>query len=355
MTIPIPSSSFYSGMLNGYYGDLSTQGKQSIWDQFVAETGITATTPDTDALKAAFSQFIQSRYAISATQQASNAQSPEEIKKRVILTDSFGNILQMLTSLQQTIAVQSNALTFYGKWQQQYTQMMTSVPSYTQGASSQITVNLNDLSRFTYGYSNISLQDIIQWGIDSAKNNPNTVITFGNASGATGAYSFNVYSPDNQRLYLQMSFQRNAIANPADPFHPLPALGPVTQQMLIASTNQADTVYSTTDEQNTQAVSLWQDMLQPLNLSSNMSGVGGTGIPWRYTSSSDSDFTARTEINANLQQYISSIQARRDSITSSIQALQSILTQGKSDLSTQTGLLTSILEAIDTVNQSIFK
>lgn len=86
--------------------------------------------------------------------------SPEEVQKRAIMQQTFDSLINMLLNLQSTISVEGNALTFYGNWQDQYTKALAKVPVYVGGTSSLPNINVNDLSKFTFGYDNISVEDI---------------------------------------------------------------------------------------------------------------------------------------------------------------------------------------------------
>lgn len=120
------------------------------------------------SLQEGFVLYLQQALMDSQTQQISLSSS-DEIKKRTIMFETFEILLKMLLALQDTVGVVGKNLIFFGKWQEQYTRMLTRVPIYTGGTSSLIKVD-NDPDKFTFGYNNISLTDISEWAANIIRN-----------------------------------------------------------------------------------------------------------------------------------------------------------------------------------------
>lgn len=109
-----------------------------------------------------FVLYIQRTLFDLQTQQA-NLSSADEIKQRTIMFETFEILLKMLISLQDTVGVVGKNLIFFGKWQEQYTNMLTRVPIYTGGTASNIEVSGTDPLNISFGYNNINIDDIANW------------------------------------------------------------------------------------------------------------------------------------------------------------------------------------------------
>lgn len=130
------------------------------WERFLATQGLTAAPAQSIDAEKQFVTYLQNAFV--------NAQhlgvfSPLEIQKRQIMFLVFELAQKMLKILEDTVAVQANNLIFLGKWQQQYTTMMTSVPIYTSTPTNVWTPDTTDATKFTLGYNNLSVDDVSQY------------------------------------------------------------------------------------------------------------------------------------------------------------------------------------------------
>lgn len=194
-----PVGSVYDEVLGGYFGAQGTDVlmerydqdtmtlvqdvaiddtyRSELWRNFLTTHGFDPDGPfsqitslpdaEREALKIEFVKYINARLIELQTQEL-NLASLDETKKREIMFRTFEILLKMLVALQNTVGVIGNNLIFFGKWQEQYTNMLTRVPIYTGGTSSfvkptDLTVANPDFSGFTLGYNNISLEDIGDW------------------------------------------------------------------------------------------------------------------------------------------------------------------------------------------------
>ncbi len=160
-----PTAGFYATALQSFFGGLNIVQQQQIWAQFLKNNNLTATPPETDNFK---KLFISYGTSILSGIQGQNVQSPEEMKKRLIMASTMESLLAMLNSLQDTIGVESRNLIYYGNFQQEYTQMMARVPTYTGQPDDTVhvpaTVDANtDYTQFTLGYNKLSISDIANW------------------------------------------------------------------------------------------------------------------------------------------------------------------------------------------------
>ncbi len=152
-----------------FFNVTTTDQANELKQKFFQATGYTsADLSTTDAVKqkeilAKYAQFLagqlNSLYQIESIIEL----SPEEIKRRNIMFETFSIVLKMLNALQLCTRALSNTQVFYTKWQKQYTSMMTSIPLYTQSASGSIRFNANDIGKSTFGYGNIRLEDIVKY------------------------------------------------------------------------------------------------------------------------------------------------------------------------------------------------
>lgn len=215
--IPLPEDDFYNTYLRAFYGDLPAIVKQDIWNQFLVTRHYESTPPDTNEVREAFAAFIQQKRAKAYVFESQLSLSPLEIQKRFIFTQILDALSKYLQATQTLVTIQSALLIFYGKWQQEYTQAMTQVPTLKKGMPGLVnagtlhadgTADVNSPSSFTFGYSNITLQDIIRWGYSKALETPGTWVSYGEDTHAPGSYSFKV-TESGETKQLEIRFKRN--------------------------------------------------------------------------------------------------------------------------------------------------
>lgn len=160
-----PTNGFYGEVMASYFAGLTPVQQQKVWVQYLVNNQLTTFPLAIDAVsKKNFMLYVGAVYNSLQT----NEFSPDEVKKRVIMTNTFNSLLEMLITLQDTIGVTARNLIFYGTWQQEYTKMLSRTPVYVAQSDSTVkvpaTVNADtDFTQFTFGYNNISVDDIAQW------------------------------------------------------------------------------------------------------------------------------------------------------------------------------------------------
>ena len=107
--------------------------------------------PDTSSSRAASSQGALVTGAST---------SPTEEQR--IVFDVFDAIILLMQKMQVTLSEELTLQAVYNKLAEQQTQEISRVPLYLGGASSDTKVNLTDLSKFTLGYSELSIQEILE-------------------------------------------------------------------------------------------------------------------------------------------------------------------------------------------------
>lgn len=176
LALPPPTSdvvggSVYGDMLAAFFSTLTDAERQKIWVAFLAQNNLTDPPVVDVATQKLFLNYVQGVF----DSQHNTILSQDEVKKRTIMFSVFNELIDMLLAIQNVVGVQAQALALYGRWQQQYTRMMARVPTYVGGESSDIQLPPGsntqtgflpagvDLSKFTFGYNNISVTDIAQW------------------------------------------------------------------------------------------------------------------------------------------------------------------------------------------------
>ena len=200
-TYELPLSSeynFYRNYLSAFYGNYHEVERQDLWTAFLKSQGYHELPPDSESLRAAFRQFLNGLRDREVSFEATTGLAPAEITARFFLSEIIQGLRNMLSASEELVRVQATALMFHGLYQQEYTKMMTRVPSLTGGDPGTIdvggatTVADLDLNRFTFGYYDISLQEVLRWALGQIlePQNDGRVISFGRSIDTTGLYDF---------------------------------------------------------------------------------------------------------------------------------------------------------------------
>ncbi len=158
----IPPNSPYSTILDGYFGYLSQTDKNSIWNTFKTQFGLTQDPSNTDTQAITeFSSLVQMTYDMSQRFQL----SPIEMANRDILFKIYDLLIKFMKTINDNVQVLSQNINFLSQYAAQYTKLISRIPIYIGNQSDQPVVNLQDLSKFTLGYDNISIQDILTYNL----------------------------------------------------------------------------------------------------------------------------------------------------------------------------------------------
>lgn len=361
----IPTSPpFYQNFMSAYFGNLTTIEQTDIWNNFLSHYGYSTNPTDSESVQKQFATYIQGLSSRLYSLQDATLLSPKEMESRVIATSVLSSLKKYLNATEQQIQTQSNSLMFYGRWQQYYTDMMTRVPNLTGGEAGKVKANTTDLSKFTFGYNNISMLDAINWGVDEALKHPSVTAAFGSPEQSgecvIGKYSFLVQEINGKkeiRLGIDLSTAHIVTFNGNIPS--VTTLPPISaSKTIVFEDPSASPAIKLSTSELVDAVqngfkALFQetpDFIQRIN--------NKIGIPGRYLGSTDSatndkDIQGRAEVNALLQQYVENIRSQRDAIRNLSSQLQSSLNQSRQGINNQTSLWTSILETIDNVMKEI--
>ncbi len=418
---PPAIGSLYGNILDAFFSTLSDAQKQEIWVGFLKTLNLPADTPIGSvpvnlATQQLFYTFIQQLIAqkeMSIIPTATNDQlSPDEIKKRNIMFGVLNSVISMLLSLQNTVTVEAQNLVFFGKWQNAYTDMLTRVPSYVGEESSAVHVDLTNLSNFTFGYNNISVEDIAKWWANNqvtlgTNNNQSfdiggvsSITTTGNAT-TVNSVSLNFFNSGisidtNSTTYTttngvttsqtvggqvatiaiptnaSLTFDQN-VANFKTAFTNFwPQAGGVSSTQSNAYLNSLPTSTQNIDVNSTnfgdQGTLIQSKIFSQSDTVNDPNSIFSLLKPYTYVAPSnvtktddarknvsDAASKARAEINARDQQYIESIRSNRQTVQDAQQQVQANLDQSRQNISQQTDLISSIIDSLKGLIAAIFR
>ena len=390
--ITFPTDGPYGSVLQAYYGSRSDEEKQSIWQSFLSSEGLTTNPPD-DSKVADFVKYISGTYGASSQQSL----SPQEIAKRQLLLQTFNAVLQMLSTIQNTVSVQSANLVFYSLWQQEYTKMLTQTPVYVAAPDSGWHPNATVPASFTFGYNKISVDDIAGYLAQAqASGNMSASFPLSTIAGAGGGddssqqlvYTFQF---TNNKPVIKISIVGNdggfigftdKIIDVTTPT-PTPGKDPTPGYKSAWSTAIIDSItkppifqggnpplvltYSPTAGMGTiqdfshdggaklvntfgQLTISWRDR-EPYPDPASGTGTVDSAKAAANTAKSE----ARSEINSLLQQYLENTRSRRKVIQTVASTAQTNLSGSKQSISSQADLLTLVVQTMNSVVSSIFR
>lgn len=398
-----PTTGFFANAFQSYFAGLSPLQQKKIWVQFLINNHFTVTGPTQDA--ATMQIFMAYANAVLSVIQNQDVHSPEEVKKRYIMSQTIEALLKMLGSLQDAIGVQSRNLIFYGKWQQEYTKMMARVPTYTGSPDMSVkvppTLTPASMDSFTFGYDKISVSDIADWWAASSLDGKTQAfvmsslgrdffgqslftITFTPQSGSTPGSIF--WTGSGGAGTIQIPLQNNVLTfqdNPAQTKRDLAqdAYATAFKNAFINAWNGGvQSSLNFVNGQNLGAINAVQATtsttpadMQPRS-KPDTSAYSAMELPWGYSyvvpeaahtdgsgnvtvagKLSDDNAKARGEVNAKLQAMIDNIRSRRKTIQTSAQRLQSDLDQSRQTVTKQSDILNSVLQSITDLVKSIFR
>jgi len=166
----IPTDGVLGDSFNAFFTHLSTEEKQEIWGRFLDHHGLTTNPPgtieiadladpDTAKVVSDFYSFVGNVYS-SEQNQVGNL-SVHEVEKRNIMFLVFNLSFKMLQAIQNSIAVTAKNIIFNGKWQEEYTKMLTQVPIYTAEPGHIMKENITNIE--DYGFGAVNMQQVAEF------------------------------------------------------------------------------------------------------------------------------------------------------------------------------------------------
>ena len=400
-----PTTGFYGTAFQSYFGDQSAAQQQKIWAQFLLNNNFTTTAPPEDAQT--MQLFMDFALTVLSAIQNQNIQSPEEVKKRYIMALTLDSLQKMLSSLQDTIGVESRNLIFYGTYQQEYTKMMARVPTYVGQPDQTVhvpsTLTTDNLDTFTFGYNNLSVADIATWWASNSVNGGTqsfVMSSYGKDLTSnpliTITYTPQIGNIPGSIVWNSLTGGSGSVNIPLQPAVSTFTATPAQSQAALAQTSYAtsfenafisawssglQTSLANINSQNLAALNSIDPnagqsttAIQPLSVADTTSTNSGMRIGWGYSyvvpstahsdangnttvagKLSDDNAKIRAEVNAHLQAVLDNIRARRKVIQNLGSTLQSNLDQTRQTVTDQSDLLNSILQSITDLNKAIFR
>jgi hypothetical protein len=181
-----PTSGIMGNVFQAFFGALSSQQQEEMWQSYLNEYGnyvppVTTPSPSSSSYQEylkRLSELASFAQGVFTEEQTPANTSPQESAQRKILFVVFDLSLIMLNDLQNSLAVESQTLIYNAQWQEQYTNMLTSVPVLTADPTETMSLNSTDPADTTFGFDNISLGDISSYLISQAQSSSTGTATF---------------------------------------------------------------------------------------------------------------------------------------------------------------------------------
>ena len=287
---PYPTTGPYGSILQSFLGTFNDVQKQQMWDSFLENQGL-ASNPVDASQAGSFLDYVQK----SASWLSSGTTlSPAEIQKRTLMVTTFESVLSMLVTLQNTVAVQAKNLVFYSKLQQQYTLMLTGTPVYSPSEKDSWVYNTTDATKFTFGYDNISVDDIATYMAQAQANGLQSSTTFqltttpAAYAGSTPLFVTNsagagisIPSGSELSLNLSMSFVNSAPTLSVSLIYTDPNSPSAPQTILLSSTPITQATTEQIKQNGAQAAykQAWSTALMSRLTSPTLAATTGTSTP----------------------------------------------------------------------------
>ncbi len=356
----LPTSGPYATFMTSFFGTLSPQEQQSLWDTFLQNNNLTSNPSPTDTTaQANFMTFIQGIYTKDTT---TVILSPAEILKRDVSFNCYDLLLKMLKTLQSTISVQAQNLVVLGNWQQEDTKQMTRVPTYTPNATQAWSIGADfsniqtiPMNTFTIGYNDISIADISHYLVST----PPTSTSTGSGVTLTNTFQFGSFFNNSTPGSHHVEFKMTYFPNAGGP-------GSLGGEILVKGSDMQPLTFSyvkgNTDaetEKNIQEAfrtALENPTIQgEITAAVNTPGAAGTPhIDWPFNSTSDSDTKRRGEFNARDQQFIENIRSNRQVVQDMAQTQQNNLSTTQNGIQDIANLMTSMIDGLRSMVGAIF-
>jgi hypothetical protein len=266
--------------------------------------------------------------------------SPDEIRRRNIMMMVFRILRQILERLQETIFVQGENVQFLTEEQNAYTELMAripiyqSLPAYIIGEESS-TLTINSVLDPSINTTLSSADSVLGSEDDDGEDNPynldtgdgvsaRSVIKDGVELSTAGIES----SDDENYQSIKLTFSGD-FGSDSDAFLDAKGFAGITMREILEKTD-------------IKVPGVWFLAEQPYD---------GTG---RYGTAED-DQTTRSDINAERNRWIESARSFRNISRDRTKQAQTNLSQTKEAINQQTNLMTSLIQQLSGMLQSIFR
>jgi hypothetical protein len=372
----LPSSGPYTSLLVGFFGNLDTDEQGALWQAFKTKNGFTTdpASNDIDAL-VKFSDFIQATYNNEQTM----ALSPEEIHKRQLLFSLYDLIVTMMQSIQQTVGVTGQNITFLGRYQRVYTDMMSREAGafYIGGTRDRPPINpatgkvyIEDLTKWKLGYGSITMAEYLETALlakptaaapleihsDFVEDNQNRLLFSATDSSITFTFvaQLTEQNAEGEDVQVEHPVSFTTSFSPSDSFE---------DKMAIA-TQGFTTLYNSAVPGTAKTVSDFiNDPAQPIRIpfgvvtdesifiNKALTGIGDSEEIAKQSAASQ----ARAAKNSLLQQFLENSRSRREILANQADTERSLMDQSQQGISTSSNILQATIKQLTTILDSIFR
>jgi hypothetical protein len=352
-------------MLDSY---LSTEAdKQKVWGQFLKENGLTTAPPTDTATLQKFNAFVSNAYNSLAVNE--NVATPQEMTRRRIMFDAYSIVLKMIDAIQDSVRTLSKSLLYYGKWQQEYTRLMSNIPLYSPDNQSKFVYDAQDIGKSRLGYGDFDLRTALEYSVKAIiKNNTAAPEIYIGTNPNDGGGTSNT-DPTGRFRMITVSTTPNML-NPTKRDvlvslydHSPGAILPPGKLTLLVSAGLLDPLNGNETEADIPRIAdlIIQRIQGFPTFRTDIAAMNGrpSVMQWRGLTPPPSGATAqqildhnslnqrlRGEYNAKLQVYLENARAQRTIVRDMQKPIESALSQAREAVTQMVNLLTSITETM---------
>lgn len=376
----LPSNGPFGNLLTGYFGYLDPAAQSALWQSFKDKNGFATDPANTDLVALEkFSDFVQGTF----NDGLSTLLSPEEVHKRQLLFNLYDLIIVMMQSIQNTVAVTGDNITFLGKYQGVYTDQMarTADSFYMSHSLSTAAVNpatgkvyIEDLTKWKLGYSNITMNEYLQTAI-LAKPDVGSPLVLHSDFKSVPQFSFPfgvgnfqntlAFSATDSSITLTFTAQLDASTFiPVTVTVPFGTATSFEDKMAIATQGFTDLYNSVVPSTGGLLVSDFvNDPQQQIRIPYGVVTDSTIYINSPYTAvGSDEELAgqaaasqSRSAKNSLLQQFLENARSRREIIANQADSQRTNLDQSENAIATSGNILQATIKQLSTILDSIYR
>lgn len=395
MSLPVlPPNSTYDRLMRGYFGDRTTDDKNTLWQAFLQQEGLTSNPTETPELLARYSTYIDSLY------EAQQAMAAAAGDPRLQMLWSIYDILILLIS--KFVKCQINnqsAVEFLTRYQKAYQDEMSRVFFYI-GAPAVSGTDRNDIlsqtpdgirtptaqtpsniDTFKLGYGNLTIAEYVDWLYRKASENsagtPYSLTIAGKPIVPVGNISWyaDLQGQPNTTITVTRDANNNytiSVNSHVEMFEKwwgwidrktlLDQNFPQTATISIPSSADYGNFMAKAEELFQASYNQAQSALQARDRSFELYTPWENNILLNYTGPTDeikSDYAKevkfRSERNRNIQSCIDAIKSRKDVVGDKADQQQRLIDSSSSGRKQSSNIMQTIIRQMQTILGSIFR
>ena len=330
---------------------LTTQGlTQDTFKQAIGYNESTHTASNTVAVQkytTLYNDFVTKQLSYLYESQATNLSILNEQESRDIIFKTFSLVLQMLSVLQKSMQESSDALVFYTKLQQQYTEMLKHIPLLSFKPSHSYQLDIQDFGKTTIGgYGDINIGNIVDFLV-------NKISKASNNFTQTSQVTFTVwFSMSYDNTTKQLTFASPGVTTASFNTSGMSAwtvmqkastglLQEATKNLQYVVTNGRAHLPAWDDPTDFPWI-VWPESTLP----STKPDVADSTHPITKFDEDKQRQQQRAEVNAKLQLYISNAQANRDLAQSQSKPMENLVNQTREAIQAQMTLIDNMVSLL---------